>query len=348
MKGRMYGMGYRGEDEVVWCLDAQTGALKWMTPPLAAANRQVGYPEGSRCTPTFDDGRLYLVGVSGEIACLEAETGKELWRRHLVREFGGQVPHWGYTESPLVDGDRVIVTPGGGRATMVALNKRSGETLWTGVVPQGDPACYSSVIVEEIDGIRQYIQFLAGGIVSVAANDGRFLWRTNRPANGIVISTPVYHDHHVFASTAYNRGGGLYQLATENGVVTPTEVYFSQEMQNHHGGIILLGDHIYYAEGHGRGVLVCREFKTGKLVWQERNPHKGSLVLADGHFYYRSERGTMLLIEASPRACVVKGEFEQPDRSGKYAWAHPVVVNGRLYLRDQDLMLCYALKDDVA
>jgi outer membrane protein assembly factor BamB len=342
--GRLYGMGYRDENEVVWARDARTGQEIWTTPAIAPANRRVGYAEGSRCTPTIDGARLYALGVSGDLVCLDTATGKEIWRKNLVTDFGGKVPNWGYCESPLIDGEKVIVTPGG-RQTMVALNKTNGAVIWTSAVPEADPACYSSAIAVEVDGQRQYIQYVAGGVIGVAASDGRFLWRYNSPANGIVISTPVYHDRHVFASTAYNKGGGLVKLTTNpDRSVKAEEVYFDQQMQNHHGGVLLLGDHIYYAEGHNGAKLVCREFKTGKLMWEDPQKRKVSLTYADGMLYARSERGTMMLVEANPREMVVKGSFEQPDRSGKAAWAHPVVSDGKLYLRDQDVLLCYDIK----
>jgi outer membrane protein assembly factor BamB len=344
--GRIYGMGYRGADEVVWALDEKTGRGVWITPPIAPANGQVGYPEGSRCTPTLDGNRLYALGVSGDLVCLDAATGKEIWHKHLVREFGGSVPNWGYCESPLIDGDKVIVTPGGRQSTLVALNKTTGDVIWRGQVPQGDAAAYSSAIAADVDGQRQYIQYVTGGVVGVAAKDGRFLWRYNHPANGIVISTPVYHDHHVFASTAYGKGGGLVKLTTKpDGSVDAQEVYFDQQMQNHHGGILLLGDHIYYAEGHNGASLVCRDFKTGKLLWQDPQKRKVSLTSADGLLFARSERGTMILVEANSASLVEKGSFEPPDRSGKNAWAHPVVAGGKLYLRDQDVLQCYDVKN---
>lgn len=344
--GRIFGMGYINENEVVWAVEESTGKLLWTTPPIAPANRKIGYAEGSRCTPTVDGNKLYALGVSGDLVCLDVTSGKELWRKNLVSDFGGSVPNWGYCESPLIDGDKVIVTPGGKDATMVALGKLNGQVLWKAQVPEGDAAAYSSAIAADVDGQRQYIQYVTGGAIGVAAKDGKFLWRYNHPANGIVIATPIYHDHTVFASTAYGKGGGLVRLTTNpDKTVTATEVYFDQQMQNHHGGVLLLGDYIYYAEGHNVARMVCREYKTGKLMWEDTQKRKCSLTYAGGNLYARSERGTMILLEANPKALVEKGSFEQPDRSGKAAWAHPVVANGKLYLRDMNVLLCYDIKD---
>ncbi|MBM3459271.1 MAG: hypothetical protein FJX77_12145, partial [Armatimonadetes bacterium] len=315
------------------------------TPPIAQANRGVGYPEGSRCTPTLDGDRIYALGVSGDLVCLEAATGKQIWRRQLVGEFQGQIPNWGYCESPLVDGDKLIVTPGGRGPTVVALNKRTGEELWRMTVP-GGRAAYASAISVTVHGVPQYIQFLTNGPVGIAAADGRLLWSHARPANGIVITTPLYVDGHVFATTAYDKGGALLKLVKEGDQFRAEEVYFSQEMQNHHGGVIRLGDYVYYSEGH-RGPIsfVCREWKTGTRVWSTDERLKGSLVFADGMLIVRSERGPVVLVAPGPGGFVEKGRFDQPDRSGKNAWSHPVVVGGKLYLRDQDVLFCYDLKE---
>lgn len=338
--GRLFGMGYRGEDEVVWALGVQDGKEAWSTK-IATANRQIGYKEGSRSTPTVDGDRVYALGTSGDLVCLDAASGKVRWHKNLVGDFGGSIPNWGYTESVLVDGEKLIAAPGGREATIVALNKMTGEPVWKSPVPGGDRACYSSAIAVDMDGKRQYIHYLSGGVVGVAAQDGKFLWRYAKPANGIVIATPVYHDHHVFASTAYQKGGGLVKLTTTPDGVSAEEVYFSTDYQNHHGGVILVDGYLYYAEGHNPAYLTCREFKTGKLAWQHKEKSKVSLAYADGYFIARNERGPVTLVEANPKEYVEKGAFDQPDRSGAAAWAHPVLAGGRLYLRDQDIMLCY-------
>jgi outer membrane protein assembly factor BamB len=336
--GRVYGMGYQGGNEAVWCLDAANGNGVWSSPIARANHRGKGYDEGSRCTPTVDGRRLYVLGDSGDLACLEAADGRIVWKKDLVTDFGGRVPGWGYTESPLVDGDRVIVTPGGRQATLVALNKNTGDVVWKAVVPEGDGAGYSSAIAADVGGQRQYIQFLAGGVVGVSAADGRFIWRYNDPANGTAnISTPIYRDGHVFAASGYGTGGGLAKLTGSSAA----QVYFTKRMQNHHGGMVLVGDHLY---GFDESNLTCLEWATGNVKWFNRSVGKGSVTYADGHLYARGERGPVALVEANPAAYVEKGRFDQPERTGKAAWSHPVVSGGRLYLRDQDVLLCYDVK----
>jgi outer membrane protein assembly factor BamB len=341
--GRIFGMSYRGEEEVVWALDAASGKELWSTR-IARANFSIGQQAhaGSNSTPTVDGDRLYGLGISGDLVCLQVSDGKLLWTKNLVKEFGGRVPGWGYSESPLIDGEKVIATPGGRSATLVALNKQNGDVLWNAQVPGGSDAQYASAITADVAGQREVIQFLRGGVVGVAASDGKFLWRYQNPANGTAnCATPIYRDSLVFAASGYGTGGGLARLTSSPTGVTATEVYFTRRMQNHHGGVVLVGDSLYGFDGSN---LTCLNFKTGDVAWSDRSVGKGSLVCADGYLYVRSERGAVALVEATPAGYVEKGRFEQPDRSGEPAWSHPVVAGGRLYLRDQDLLLCYAVK----
>jgi outer membrane protein assembly factor BamB len=339
-------MSYDGNSELVWCLEEDTGKELWRTS-IAKANRNMGsYAEGPRCTPTVDGELVYALGVSGDLACLEAATGKQRWHKNLVSDFGGHIPQWGYCESPLVDGDKVIATPGGSNATLVALDKQSGATRWKANVPQGDAAAYSSAIVATVDGERQYVQFLAGGVVGVAAEDGRFLWRYDHPSNPSAnCATPIFHDQCVFAASDYGVGGGLVRLDRNGSSINAEEVYFTHHMKNHHGGVVLADGFLY---GANDAILTCLDFKTGKVKWQDRGPEKGSLAWADGLLFYRNEKGEVILIRASPEAYQQVGKFLQPERSLANAWAHPVLANGKLYLRDQDLLLCYDVRQPKA
>jgi outer membrane protein assembly factor BamB len=343
--GRIFGLSYRGQDEVLWALEEATGKPVWAVK-IAPANFNIGpqAQDGPGCAPTVVGDRLYAIGASGDLVCAQVSDGKTLWQKNLVRDFGGGVPRWGYAESPLVDGDRVIVTPGGRQATLVALNRMTGDVVWKSQVPQGDGAAYASAIQAEVNGQREYIQFLAGGVVGVAANDGHFLWRFDAPANrgGINCSAPLFHDNQVFAASSYNTGGGLAKLeADPNGAITATQVYFTRNMRNHHGGMVLIDGYLY---GFDESNLTCLDWKTGEVKWFNRSVGKGSVTFADGRIYARSERGPIALVEANPTAYVEHGRFEQPDRSGKTTWPYPVIANGRLYLRDHDNLLCYNVK----
>jgi outer membrane protein assembly factor BamB len=570
--GRIFGMSNRGEDEVVWAVSETDGKELWVTRlGPAFSQRPSQGREGPACTPTVDGERLYVEGLAGNVVCLQVKDGKIIWQRSLTDDFGGRLPMWSYRESPLIDGDKVIYTPGGEDAMLVALNKLTGETIWkskmpdaaasaaasrpaggssgrpggsggapggadrgrsrpggrdggsatevtgtkdpglfisehysmrafsckipngkylaklyfaetyegitgpgqrvfsynvqghefkdfdiwvkTGgprrayiekvpvevtngefrivftpkvenpaikaieIIPQagaassaatirinagrssqftdssgqvwqpdsgfeggmtnpgiggfgrfgggrggrggrggfgggGSRAAYSSVIAINFDGQRQYVQLISNALVGFAVSDGKFLWRYDKPANrmGINCSTPVYQDGMVFASSAYGAGGGLVKLSKDaNGSVKAEEVYATTDMQNHHGGLILLDGYLYGASGGNEGgALACLDFKTGKVMWDQRESAgrraKGSVALADGRLYYRMEDGTMVLIEPSPKQYVERGRFEQPDRTRLPAWSHPVIANGKLYVRDQDVLLCYDVK----
>ncbi len=351
--GRIFGMSYRGGDEGVWALDEATGKELWWA--RVADAKKVGHGEGSRCTPTVDGDLVFALGTGGDLVCLNVKDGKEVWHKNLPSDFGGKMMSgWGYSESPLIDGDKLICTPGGKDATIVALNKKTGELLWKAPVPGGDGAAYASAIPVEFGGRREYVQFLQKGVAGVDAENGKFLWRYNHPANGTAnAATPIYHDGAVFAASAYNTGGGLVKLTKEgDGSVKADEVWFTKnDMQNHHGGVILLDGYLYGANGgNSGGYLICLDFKTGKVMWDERDKpgrkgvSKGSVALADGRIYYRQEDGTMILFEPSPKEYMERGRFQQPERSKAPAWAHPVIANGKLYVADQDNLFCYDVK----
>lgn len=341
--GRVFLMGARDKIEYLYARNETDGKSLWQCALGPERHNGGGYP-GPRCTPTVEGDRVYALGLAGDLVCVDAKKGEILWRRDLRKEYNGTPGDWGYTESPLIDGDKILVTPGGKKATLVALKKTTGDLVWTAQVPQGDAAGYSSIIPATLYSTRQYIQFMQKGVVSIEANTGRYLWRYNTPANGTAnISTPIARDNQVFAASAYGKGGGLAKITREAGKWTATEVYFTRDMQNHHGGMILLNGYLY---GNNGGSLACLEFKTGKVKWQSSVPGKGSIAYADGCLYYRNEgkKGTVYLIEANPDKFVERSRFDQPERSSKNAWAHPVIANGRLYLADQDLLLCYDVK----
>ncbi len=566
--GRIYGMSNRGDNEVVWALSESDGKEIWATTigPAVKEGMRQGI-EGPGCTPTVDGERVYVLGAAGVLACLQTEDGQIVWQRSLTTDFGGRLPTWRYNESPLIDSDKIVCTPGGPEATLVALNKLTGDTIWksrlpeggqnvqvgdraeesrrperrvvaaqtsgpkpavvipagahwkyldagiepevdwtnlefndenwnagaaqlgygdndektrlddsadnyptyyfrktfdveapdqlkplvlrlikddgaivyingtevvrdnmpegkvtratfaadttevesefylhdvtpiliagknvvavevhqasstssdvsfdlelreklpsdrTGVAPAarnrrfgrfgrrggGSGAAYSSAIAIDFEGDRQYVQLTATALIGVSAVDGKLLWRYDRPANRMRIncSTPIYHDGLVFAASAYGTGGGAVKLKkTPDGTIEADEVYFTTRMQNHHGGMIVHDGCLYGANGgNSGGFLACLDVKTGDVLWRDREAPKGSLAMANGQLYLYTEDGTMILIEPNREKLVERGRFDHPGRSDSPAWTHPVIANGRLYVRDQDLLLCYDLAE---
>ena len=351
--GRLYTMGDVEAGQHVLALDPSNGRILWKTKVGPIWDDE--YP-GPRGTPTTDGDLLYAVGTEGDLVCLEAATGKERWRRSLERDFGGRMMSgWKFSESPLVDGERLLVTPGAPDAAIVALDKKSGKEIWRAAVPELGPkgrdgAAYSSIVVSEGAGVRQYVQLMGRGVIGVRASDGKFLWGNNRVANQTAnISTPVVRGDNVFASTGYQTGSVLLKLARTADGVLASEVYSldNKTFQNHHGGFVVIGDHLYGGNGHRLGFPTCLEFATGKVAWggDIRNEGRGSAAVAyaDGHLYFRYEDGTVILIEATPLGYKPKGHFSIPNVR-KPSWPHPVIAGGRLYLREQNDLYVYDVK----
>ena len=339
--GRIYTMGSVGNDEKVFALNERDGKAGWAVSTGGGAFRE-GQGDGPRCTPTVDGDRVYALGALGDLVCLDAKSGQRRWHKNILKEFDGRNIQWGICESPLIDGDKVIVTPGGRGATLVALNKNNGNVIWKSRV-SGDPnAGYASAIAIEVGGVRQYVNFTARGLIGVRANDGEFLWQNGSAANGTAnCSAPVFHDNHIFYGSGYGTGGACVRLESNGNTSHVEEIYKTKQMKNHHGGMVVVDGFLY---GCDEERLTCLDLLSGKVIWQDRAPGKGSITFADGMLIVRGERGPVTLVEANSQQYVEKGQFEQPNRSGRNAWAYPVVANGHLYLRDQETLLCYDLR----
>lgn len=345
--GKIFTMGKIGNREHLIARSLSSGEEIWKTP--------VGNGDHSNCTPTVDGDHVYAVGLRGDLVCAKIATGAVVWSKNFEKDFGGKMMSgWGFSESPLIDGDRLICTPGAKDAVLAALQKNTGKVIWKAAMPPnvgnqgGDGAAYSSIVISNGAKTKQYIQLVGRGIVGVRAKDGKTLWTYNRIANGTAnIPTPIVNGDYVFCSTGYGTGAALLKLQRKGSNIEAKELYYlkSDKMQNHHGGMILLDDHIYCGHGHNNGFPLCIEMKTGKVKWKPgRGAGTGSaaIALADGHFYFRYEDGTMALIEATPDEYRLKGSFSIASRNGP-SWPHPVICDKRLYLRDQDLLHCYDL-----
>jgi outer membrane protein assembly factor BamB len=337
---RLYTTGEGPEHSRVLALSVKDGKLLWASSSLG---RRGGDPAGPQASPAVERDAVYAMSQFGDVVCFDPATGKERWRKRLTEDFGGARPGWEYSESPLLDGDRLVCTPGGARGAVVALNKRDGQVLWQSA-QFTDPAHHTSLVAADLDGVRQYIQLTAESVAGVDARSGALLWRADRHGDTAVVPTPIYADHHVYVTSGYGAGCHLFEIRRTPTGFTVRQVYAKAQISNHHGGVIKVGDYLY---GHcNSGNWMCQEFLTGRIVWKHRGVGKGAVAYADGHFYCRSEsgKGTVALVVATPEGYVEKSRFDQPDRSRENSWAHPVVAGGRLYLRDQDVLLCYDLR----
>jgi outer membrane protein assembly factor BamB len=350
---RLYLMSNRGMDnEFVQALSTQDGKPIWTTRVGNVGNPNQNPPYAkARSTPTVDGNFIYALGSDGDLTCLEAKSGKIRWQKSIRAEFGGQPGEWAYAESPLIDGDVVVVTPGGAQATMVALNKKTGALIWKSAIPGGDPAGYASAIVVQGGGRKQYVQLLSKGMVGVDAKTGQFLWRYKDVAKGPAqYWTPIVGNGYVYCG-ALGVGGGLVRFKPEAGGVAAEQVYFTRGLPNGIGGAVLVGDYLYGGDMPGQK-LVAVEFATGKVKWTTEKFAWASVAYADGHLYLHGLNGDVALVEATPEGYREKGKFTPPvqpkhKQVGPYpemSFAYPVIANGRLYIRDLGTLWAYDIK----
>ncbi len=348
---RVYTMGGTGGQDYLFCLDAKSGKKVYAAPLGPMYHQARG--DGPRGTPTVDGDHIYVLTGGGNLICLQAADGKVVWRKGLASDLGGSMMSgWGYSESPLVDGDQVVCTPGGRLGAVAALDKKTGAVRWRS---EGftDKAGYASLMVANFGGVRQYVQMTGESVAGVAAQDGKLLWRFARRSNVAAIPTPVVFGDHVYVTSGYGAGCALLKVSKDGDKFRADEVYANRNMTNHHGGVVLVGGHIYgYSDNRG---WICQDALKGNVVWAERQKlAKGSVTYADGHLYCYSEQdGTLVLVPATtkgwkedgrlklPRASTLERPPEQPRNN---VWTHPVLANGRLYLRDQDLIFCFDVK----
>lgn len=339
--GRLFTMGSKDNISHVMAFDATTGKPLWSTP--IGTDYDNGWGDGPRSTPSVDGKYVYALSSTGVLICCQAEDGKEVWRK-TMEELGGKIPNWGFAESPLVDGQKVLCTPGGPQGAVVALNKMTGDVLWQSIEVEDD-AHYSSIVKASFPDQDVYIQLMPNRLIGLGANDGTLLWESQWPGRTAVIPTPIYKDNEVFISSGYGVGCRLVKLS-EDGRSLVEEVYSNKIMKSKHNGVMPVGDYLYgFSDGSG---WLCQDWKTGKSVWREKGKlGMGSIGYADGRLYcVEQDDGIIVLLDASPEDYQERGRFtlepqsEQRNPRGRI-WVHPVVANGKLYLRDQEYIYCY-------
>lgn len=342
---RIYTLGQNGGEQFVVALDAAGGKPIWKTTTSKAYENYRG--NGPRSMPQVDGDRLYALDSNGTLVCLEAATGKRIWGLNYVEKFGSTMPKWGFSEHPLIEGDRLVIAPGGKGSGIVALNKATGAVLWQS---QDDLAGYSSVLPIDFGGLHIYTVLMGSAAIGVDARDGALLWRYQKVANPVAnVATPVYADGFVFYSSDYNTGCALLKLASDGGKVSASEVYFSRDMQNHYTTSIKVGDTLYGFSGNQPAVLTAMDFQTGKVAWKDRSVDKGNCILAEGLLYCQGENGKVGLLAPAPDGYKEISRFEIQASGPSWSpsgslWTVPAIANGRLYLRDQDNLYAFDIK----
>ena len=335
--GRLYTLGARSGNEYVIAIDRATGKKLWETPNGRRYQNDRG--DGPRSTPTIEGDRLYVLGGSGDLTCLENATGKKIWSINLIQKFGGVNPYWGYSESPLIVGDRILVNAGGRRASIVAVSKADGATLWQ---QHSDGAGYSSPVLMRTGSLNQVIFFTDSHTLAVDPRDGRLLWTYGKANNGTAnVATPIVRGTRVFVSSDYGTGAALLDVRAAGNLATANEVYFTRDMRNHHASSVLIGDHLY---GFSSSILTALKFDTGAMAWRDRSVGKGSVIYADNRLYLYSEDGVVGLAEANPAGYREHGRFSLGQQSGLPTWSHPIVTGGMLIVRDQDAVYAYNVR----
>lgn len=340
------------EDEYLICLDLKNGKRKWATKSGPAWKEMNPQWHSSRSTPTVDGNRVYALTPKGSLFCCDVESGKEIWRKDLVADFGGKkADPWGYSESVLIDGKNLICTPGGESTTMLALDKSTGETIWKSVREGDRGAGHASIVISDIGGVKVYVQTTGGGALGVRASDGKLLWSYPIEKTTAVAPTPIVRDDFVFIAAGYNRGGALLQqVPGEKGEVSIKEVYgLKPELSNKHGGIVRVGDYLF-GDSDDKGLPFCAEMATGKVLWKERGSGKNSVAVAaaDGRLYLCFADGTVVLAKADPSGYTEVGSFTAPNSGERPSWSHPVILDGKLYLRENNAVVCYDIRDKAA
>jgi outer membrane protein assembly factor BamB len=337
--GRLYTIGAREDVEYVMAFDRATGRKLWETPNGRRFRNEQG--DGPRSTPTTEGDVLYAFGGSGELSCLEAATGRKIWSVNVVQKFGGSTPYWGYSESPLIVGDRIIINAGGRRSSLVAVNKATGAQLWQ---QPGDEAGYSSPMLLNTGSLQQVVFFTGERGLAVDPRDGRQLWSYDRASNGTAnIATPIVRGNRVFFSSDYGTGAALLDVRASGNLASAAEVYFTRDMRNHHASSVLVGSHLY---GFSSSILTALAFDTGTVAWRNRSVGKGSLAYADERLYLYSENGVVGLADASPAGYVERGRFTLSTGNAS-TWSHPIITSGLLILRDQDRVYAYDVRAGV-
>lgn len=341
--GQLFVISNQGnEKEEVLAISTSNGNKLWSTPiGKVGTNQGPQYP-GTRATPTVSGGFVFALGSDGDLVCLDIKSGQKSWGKNLKSDFGGVPGMWAYTESPLIDGDVLICSPGGASATVVALQKSTGALVWKSPLSEADAASYASPVIANVDGVKQYILYLGKGIVGLKADTGELLWRYTKTSDAQAnIATPIVNGNYVY-SAASRVGGGLVKVTGTKS--EPKELYFAKSLPAGMGGSVLIEGNLFGSIGD---TMACVDYLTGSIKWQDRGIGSSAICFADGRLYLHSIKNELAMIEASPDGYKLLGKCTPPgttDHGTAKAWTHPVISNGRIYIRDQGDIWCYDIK----
>ncbi|QDV23790.1 PQQ-binding-like beta-propeller repeat protein [Aureliella helgolandensis] len=355
--GRIYTLGDGpstadgDKDEYLTCFNADNGQAIWKSKTGPAWNEGKASWQGSRATPSIDGELLYVITPHGQLICAKTSDGSIAWQKDLKEDFGGKKKdQWGYSESPLVDGNLVLCTPGGEKSTVVALDKQTGELVWSCQHPGDVGAGHSSIVISHVAGRKIYVQNTGGGPIGIAADTGELKWAYDMAPPTAFIPTPIIKGDYVYSVAGYKLGGALLQqIPGTDGSISIKEIYGPQtKLGNKHGGVVLVGNHLYFGV-EDQSIFKCADLMTGEVVWEKRSREgkdSTSVVVADGKLFLRYQNGVVSVAQLSPEDYEVSSWFKTPGSgdSDKPSWAHPVISNGRLILREDDAILCYEIR----
>ncbi len=338
--GLIYTTGNVGEKTMITALDLE-GKVRWQAPNGPAYKRS--HP-GTRSTPTIEGDRLYHENADGDVVCMDARTGKVLWHVNILERFKGRNISWALAESLLIDGQKVICTPGGEEIGLAALDKTTGKTIWT-CRGTGDKPGYCSPILVEYQGARIIVTLMAKSIVGVDAETGKLLWKVpHKTPFDENIMTPIHRDGCIFVSTR-TTGSRLLRLVVEGGRVGVEQLWHTTKMDIQHEHAVLLDGHVYGSCHSAAGVpWAVLEWKTGNRTYGGKGIGRASLTYADGHLYLVNHRGQVALVRPRADRFDLVSTFRIPRKGRGPVWAHPVVCGGRLYVRHGDFLFCYDIQ----
>jgi len=333
--GKAYIVDHQGGQDIVRCLNLVDGKELWRQVYDDKNGANFGF---ARATPTVDNGKVYTVSYLGQLTCWDAKTGDKVWGKSLVRDLGGRVPGWGFACSPLIDGDRLVVNPGGDNAAVAVLNKNTGEVIWKG--GGSDNHGYSSPVKATILGKVQYVMFGATQLTGVDVTDGSVLWRYDWPTNcGVNAALPIIGKNFIFITSGYGKGCAMVEITAEG----PKTTWQNKAMESHFTTPIAAGGFIYgKADYNGPGNFVCLDASNGKLVWSKDGFNKGGFLLADGVFLIVSGGNSeVAMVEMNPKEYKELGRIHPA--TGE-SWTAPILVDGKLLVRSKNGLACVDLK----